>query len=127
MPGYHVDGWDPPAPIVRATLRGPSGLSSFDVPLLIDTGADVSVVPHSAAEAIGVPVDASATPVEYLSGARELLDRAQLTIEFDRFRFDGVFLVTEAAYGILGRNILNLLLLTLDGPRLTWSVLPSNS
>ena len=49
-------------------------------------------------------------------------DEADVTVEFHRYRFRGQFLVTDASHGILGRNILNLLVLRLDGPGLSWSV-----
>jgi len=43
--------------------------------------------------------------------------QAELQVEFLRFRFRGRFLLGESEYGVVGRNILNLLVLTLDGPR----------
>ncbi len=46
---------------------------------------------------------------------------ADVSVEVGQYRFHGTFVVAEADYGILGRNILNLVLLTLDGPRLLWS------
>jgi len=33
-----------------------------------------------------------------------------------------MFLLGPASYGILGRNVINHLILTLDGPRLLWSI-----
>jgi len=45
---------------------------------------------------------------------------ADVSVEVGPYLFRGPFVVAEADYGILGRNILNLLLLTLDGPRLLW-------
>ena len=44
-----------------------------------------------------------------------------MSASFLRYRFRGSFLVAEADYGVAGRNILNLPVLTLDGPRQTWS------
>lgn len=121
MQEYEAGAWDPPAPIVRATVRGPSDAAA-DVPMLIDTGSDVSVVPQAVAEAIGAPVHASRVPVRFFTGAEEGWDAADLSVEFARFRFEGLFLVVESSYGILGRNILNLVRLALDGPRLTWTL-----
>ena len=40
----------------------------------------------------------------------------------ERYRFSGRFVVTDADHGILGRNVLNALVLLLDGPRGEWSV-----
>jgi predicted aspartyl protease len=121
VPEYEAAEFDPPAPIVRARIVGPTG-SHPDVPLLIDSGADVSVVPRSAANAVGASVVRSDAAIELLTGQEIMLDRTQLTIEFLHFRFHGAFLVVDSNYGVLGRNILNALALTLDGPRLEWSI-----
>ncbi len=126
MPDYEAGAWDPPAPIVRATVRGPSD-SADDIPMLIDTGSDVSVVPQAVAEAIGAPIHPSRVPVQFYTGAEEAWEEAELSVEFGRFRFEGLFLVVESSYGILGRNVLNLLMLTLDGPHLNWSAGAENS
>lgn len=121
MPEYEAGAWDPPAPIVRATVRD-SSTAIADVPMLIDTGSDVSVVPQAVVEAIGAAVHPSRVPVQFYTGAEEAWEEADLSVEFARFRFEGLFLVVESSYGILGRNILNSLMVTLDGPGLTWSV-----
>lgn len=93
-----------------------------DVPLLIDTGADISIVPLAVATTVGAVIQPSGVPIQFSTGAETVLDRAELTVEFLRYRFRGSFLVTESSYGIAGRNMLNLLMLTLDGPHLTWSL-----
>lgn len=121
MPKYEAEAWDPPAPIVRATMRGPLGTTA-DVPMLIDTGSDVSVVPLAVVEALGAAVHPSRVAVQFYSGAEDAWDEANLSVEFAHFRFEGLFLVAESSYGIVGRNVLNLITLTLDGPRLRWSV-----
>jgi len=38
-----------------------------------------------------------------------------------RYTFRGDYLVDDVAVGVLGRNILNALVVILDGPRLIWS------
>lgn len=44
-------------PIVRVTLGGPK--ESIDVFMLVDSGADLSFLPYSAGEAIGLEIDMS--------------------------------------------------------------------
>lgn len=122
MPTYESDGFQPPAPVIHAHLRGPAESTIPDVPLLIDTGADLSVVPLRAATAVGAAMQPSAVPIQWYMGEETVLDWAELTVEFLGYRFRGSFLVADSSYGIVGRNMLNLVLLTLDGPRLTWSV-----
>jgi hypothetical protein len=42
MPKYDAENFDPPAPVAYVSLRDPAtGASMSNVPMLIDTGADV--------------------------------------------------------------------------------------
>jgi len=43
MPSYDAVDFEPPAPVARARVTS-STLTAADVPMLLDTGADVSVV-----------------------------------------------------------------------------------
>jgi hypothetical protein len=55
MPSYDASGFDPPAPVARMVLRNPhSGGTVSDVPLLLDTGADVTLLPRTAVERLGI-------------------------------------------------------------------------
>ncbi len=121
MPAYETEGFQPPAPVVRARLIGPAGARP-GVPLVLDSGADVSVIPLAAATAVGASMVRSATAVQFLAGHEIVLEQAELAVEFLRYRFRGTFLVVDSSYGVVGRNILNALALTLDGPRLEWSI-----
>lgn len=121
MPAYESGDLEPPAPVVRAVVRGPSKVVYPDVPLLIDTGADVSLIPLDVANAVEAQTQPSDAPIQFLDGEEITCLQADLTIQFLRYRFRGAFLVAESPHGILGRNILNLLLVTLDGPDLSWS------
>lgn len=57
MPTYDASRFSPPAPVVQATLRNPlSGATISDVLLLVDSGADVTLLPRKAVERIGVPL-----------------------------------------------------------------------
>lgn len=122
MPTYEAGDFEPPAPVVRAKVLGPHDSAFQDVPFLIDTGADVSVVPLDVVNAIGAETQPSGVPIQFLDGEQITCLQAELTVEFLRYRFQGPFLVAESRHGVLGRNILNLLFITLDGPKLLWSV-----
>jgi predicted aspartyl protease len=55
MPSYDDMHFNPPAPVARVTLRNPgTGALVSVVSLLIDSGADVTLLPRSAVEAIGL-------------------------------------------------------------------------
>jgi hypothetical protein len=49
MPAYDAARFDPPAPLAQVTLRNlDTGAVWSDVPMLLDSGADVSLVPQAA-------------------------------------------------------------------------------
>ena len=121
MPAYEAGDFEPPAPVVRAAVRGQNDRAFQDVPLLIDSGADISLVPLHVVEAVGGIIQPSETPIQFLGGEQIDCLRAELTVEFMRYSFRGPFLVMDCSHGVLGRNILNLLTVTLDGPNLSWS------
>src|SRR5262245_43404523 len=55
MPNCDASHFDPPAPVASVTLRDPhSGATVSDVQLLLDTGADVTLLPRMAVEWLGV-------------------------------------------------------------------------
>jgi hypothetical protein len=55
MPKYNIEHFDPPAPVAYVTLRNPAtGALLSNVPMLIDTGADTTLLPVYAVEQIGI-------------------------------------------------------------------------
>lgn len=121
MPSYERAGYDPPAPVARALVAA-DGEAAVDVPLLIDTGADSSIIPRSVAVLVGAELSpAPADIISYTGEAREA-EQAVLTVRFERVTVRGAFLVLDTEQGVLGRNVLNNLVLTLDGPGLNWEI-----
>jgi predicted aspartyl protease len=122
MPVYEAKQFDPPAPVAYVTLRHPAtGASISDVPMLLDTGADVTLLPREIIEQLGVePVKNKVYEVEGFDGGTKLAEVVQLELVFLGRKFNGKFLLIDQPVGILGRNILNAVALLLDGPRGTW-------
>ncbi len=55
MPKYDADNFDPPAPVAYVSLRNPvTGISITDVPMLMDTGADVTLLPRGYVDQLGI-------------------------------------------------------------------------
>jgi hypothetical protein len=55
MPTYDAERFTPPAPTALVKLRDPgSGTVISDVPVLLDTGADVTLFPGSAIQRLGI-------------------------------------------------------------------------
>ena len=57
MPVYDTEQTDPPAPMAQVTLRDPDNQAlQPDVPMLLDSGADVTLVPHTAVDSLGIAI-----------------------------------------------------------------------
>ena len=122
MPDYDAENYDPPAPVVYATLRNPAtGAVVSNVPMLIDTGADTTLVPLRSVEKLGIAADEdTGFEVQVFDGDTKFLKVARLDLlVFDK-TFKGEFLLIDRPVGILGRNILKHVRLLFDGPHSEW-------
>jgi hypothetical protein len=126
MPSYDASGFDPPAPTASVTLRDPSnGAMLSGVLLLLDSGADVTLLPRAAVEQLGVsPVTDERFELMGFDGTKSFAPIVMLDVVFLRRGFRGRYLLIEGESGVLGRDILNHLALLLDGPRQQWSQHP---
>ena len=127
MPSYDASHFDPPAPVARVTLRNPhNGAMVSNVLLLLDTGADVTLLPRMAVERLGVPLLAN-QPYELMGfdGSKSFAPVVMLDTICLQRALRGRSLLIEEERGILGRDILNHVMVLLDGPRQQWSELSS--
>ena len=124
MPTYDSTQFDPPAPLARVTLRTlNNGKIVTDVPMLIDSGADLTLIPARFIEDLRLKVDHSESyELEGFDGNRSMAKSVQLELVFLRRRFRGRFLLVNSQSGILGRNVLNHFAILLDGPGLSWEL-----
>jgi predicted aspartyl protease len=122
MPKYDAENFDPPAPVAHVSIRDPeTGVSLSNVPMLIDTGADVTLLPDSYVEQLGrQPASDITYEIQGFDGETKLAKMVELELIFLSKKFSGQFLLINQPIGILGRNILNVLSITLDGPRDKW-------
>jgi hypothetical protein len=123
MPAYDAINFRPPAPTTLVTLRSlKNGTTFADVPMLLDTGADVSLVPRSAiAPLLSTTSGSVQYEVEAFDGMRTTSSAVELEMQFLGKSFRGQFLLIDGPCGIIGRNILNNLALILDGLAQSWS------
>lgn len=122
MPAYD-SGHNPPAPVVEVAVGHPVAIARREVLAgILDTGADVTVIPAALVAALGLQPKGrcwtrgfdgtfSRRPIYY---AR--LDLAGLAIPTARC------VASDRATVLLGRNVLNRFVITLDGPNLTFEM-----
>lgn len=114
---YHYDAehFEPPAPAIRVVIRNPGDPSKFvTVDALLDTGADINCLPLTLIRIIG---GKPAGTKEVFASGRYLGSANSYFLEFE---ISTTRMLKETlAFGdeiILGRNLLNDLVLELDGP-----------
>lgn len=122
MRSYDDEHFSPPAPVARVTLTDPfSGRIALDVPMLLDSGADHTVLPAAVVAALGVePLGEIETRV--YNGTKSFSKVVSLHLTLGKSRFPGQYLLAHADVGFLGRDILNSLVLKLHGPDRLWSL-----
>jgi predicted aspartyl protease len=123
VPDYRGDPFDPPAPCALVVITHPRGATEArDVEMLIDTGADVTVIPKHIAASLGLERSSRRYDVAGFDGREGTAEAVEATLIVAGRTYRGNFLLGAEPWGILGRNILNTLRITLDGPRLAWRV-----
>ena len=123
MPEYDSTHFSPAAPVAVGSVRhAPTGVVFHNVELLMDTGAEVTLLPQAVIEDLGISLD-TAPRYELMGfdGTRSSSPAVDLDLLLLGKTFRGRFLVVPDSRGILGREILNHLALLLDGPRREWS------
>lgn len=122
MPKYDADVFSPAAPVAQVTLRNPQSRNMITaVPMLLDSGADVTLVPAVALSQLGLSSNANETyELMGFDGNKSLAAAVQLEMLFLNKTFKGRFLLIEQEWGVVGRDILNFISLLMDGPNLNW-------
>jgi hypothetical protein len=122
MPEYDAENYNPPAPVTHVTLRNPAtGEFLSNIPMLIDTGSDTTLLPSEAVRNLGVAAeDDTGFEVQVFDGDTKVLKVVKLELQVLGKTFRGDYLLIDRPIGILGRNVLNNLRLLLDGPRKEW-------
>ena len=123
MANYDSARFSPPAPLASVILRNPeNGLEEKDVPMLLDTGSDVTLVPRTYAKKLNLSVSREFELAGF-DNRKSFNQTAELHLMFEGKTFRGEYFLIEQDYGIIGRNILNFLHLQFDGMNLRWKIL----
>jgi Aspartyl protease len=123
MPNYDTSRYDPPAPVAQVTLRDMnSGVLLSNILLLLDTGADVTLLPRAAVERLGVkPVSGKDYELLGFNGSRSTAQAVELDMIFLKKAYRGRYLLIDDDRGVLRRDVLASVALLLHGPRQEWS------
>lgn len=122
MPAYD-QSYSPPAPIALTTWRNSETSETVaNIPMLLDTGADATIVPRVIADQLGVsPIPDQQYELMGFDGNRSLAQVVILDLLLFGKAFRGSYLLSEDAVGIIGRDVLNHLIFKFDGPALEWN------
>lgn len=124
MPDYDSVLFNPPAPVAFVTLINPENNLQIDnVPMLLDTGADATLIPRTCSQTLGLELENEIWEMESFDGSKGQSAVIRLQMIFQGISFRGDYLLIEQDYGIIGRNILNLLNINFDGRNLRWQIL----
>ena len=121
MQAYDAARFDPPAPLALVSVQSePPGVVIHDIPMLLDTGADVSLLPRSHVASLVSP-EAKQYELEAFDGTKSTAPAVTAELRLLGKSFRGQFLLIDGWHGVLGRNVLNNLSLLFDGPSRKWA------
>lgn len=123
MNPYDSQHYQPPAPVVSLTLRTLDGQNpaTATVVAVIDTGADVTLLPRRIVKQLGLaPAADESVKLAWFDGSLHPAESVELEAAFQGGRFRGRYALIDQRHGIVGRNILNHFRLLFDGPAKTW-------
>lgn len=104
---------NPPAPVLPVRVGVPGAEPAAALLALVDSGADLTVLPEGVPAALGLPAVGQLTVRGVAGSAQATVYAAALEVAGRQRVVEAVALGGEA---LLGRNVLNALVLTLDGP-----------
>jgi predicted aspartyl protease len=118
---YSAD-FRPPAPVLPVRVGVPGGDAGLALVALVDTGADLSVVPASVVRTLALP-RTSTLRIRGVTGAAE-----EAPVHAAKLELGGASVLAEvvawADEAIIGRDVLARFVLELHGPRETLTLTP---
>jgi len=90
--------------------------------MLLDSGADVTLIPQASVDQLGLTVAPNeGYELMGFDGSTSVAQVVMLDLIFLRRIFRGRSLLINQTQGILGRDVLNHVSVLLDGPGLNWN------
>lgn len=120
---YNNRDYEPPMPVVEIALRSPKkGGQSISLLALVDSGSDATMLPMEVLQSIGARFY-RVTRIRGVTGEPMTVDTYHISINLGPYTIHGIEAVAlpKSSEAILGRDVLNQLELTLNGPaQETW-------
>jgi predicted aspartyl protease len=119
--------FDPPAPFMDVIIAASNDSGpQRSVGALLDTGAEISIIPQQIAHELELSPYAEMI-IEAFDGRRQRANLYAVTLEVAGTYLSPVRAVAyPSSYAILGRDVLNRFLTTLDGPHLSFEITASD-
>ena len=113
--------FDPPAPIAIIALRNiETGERIENVPVQLDTGADVSLLPLRAIKKLEIEPTGETVSLIGFNESEIRSEVYNLQVIFLRKKLTGDYCGIANEIGILGRDVLNEFSINFDGRNLEW-------
>ncbi|MBC7798149.1 MAG: hypothetical protein H7Z37_14855 [Pyrinomonadaceae bacterium] len=117
----YSESFDPPAPIAEIVLQNiETGERVETVSVLLDTGADVSLLPFSAIGKLNTEPSGEKVKLVGFDESENIADVYTLQIIFLGKRLTGDYCAIENEIRIIGRDVLNHFSIIFDGKSLEW-------
>jgi predicted aspartyl protease len=115
----------PPAPFVPIAVSHPDNPNAPDTisAAKLDSGADITALPASLVKSLALP-ERNLVEVAGYDNQSVTIATYFAVIEVAHIRVNAEVIAVSEDYALLGRDVLNLLRLLLDGPALTLEILP---
>lgn len=121
MPRYPYDKrYSPPAPVLAVRVGRPGTLPDVFLPALVDTGADISVLPEGLPARLGLPV-VDRVSVVGVGGLPHPFPVYAAEVALNGYR-KIIRAVSLGTTPLIGRDLLNSITVRLDGPGATLEV-----
>ncbi|CAN5736238.1 hypothetical protein BH20ACI4_BH20ACI4_06400 [soil metagenome] len=116
------DSYDPPAPFAEIVLRNiQTSQRSEKLRVLLDTGADISLLPLSAIRKLKISPTNETVELFGFNESQTVSEIYHLQVVFLGKRITGNYCAIDDEAGILGRDVLNEFSILFDGLKLNWS------
>jgi hypothetical protein len=115
--------YDPAMPVILVAVDSYSGRLLSTLTAIVDSGADGTMLPIDVLEAVGAFYE-DTVQMRGVLGESERVDRYTVSLQLGGMTLHGIqaVAVPAGAESVIGRDVLNHLLITLNGPAFTTQV-----